>query len=182
VLSCFLYVSVYENPLCLSSIVVVPYQGESAMATNQWNFRSVRIAAFVSICVGGAASPALAVPPTPNTSGLTPEQCYRKDSDCTQFCGDVADSDYRYECFGICDRMLDRCLDTGDWTDSKIEPGTGRPTVKGQLSGRLLRMLMILGDADGDGAISPKEMQSIRDKVFKGHGAEVDQKSPPSNK
>ena len=80
---------------------------------------------------------------------------------------------------------------TGCWTDasiratgrdSKIEPGTGRPTVKGQLSGRLLRMLMILGDADGDGAISPKEMQSIRDKVFKGHGAEVDQKSPPSNK
>jgi hypothetical protein len=148
------------------------------MTTRRWNFRSVHIAAFASVCIAGAMSPASAVPPTLNTSGLTPEQCYRKDSDCTQFCGDVTDPDYRYECFGICDRMLDRCLDTGDWTDSKIEPGTGTVTVKGQLAGRLLRMLIILGDTDRDGTVSPKEMQAIRDKAFKGPAAEVDQKPP----
>lgn len=152
------------------------------MARNQYNFPSARIAAFLSLSIMSAASPALAVPPTPNTSGLTPEQCYRKDSDCTQFCGAVTDPDYRYDCFAICDRMLDRCLDTGDWTDSKIEPGNGRPTVKGQLSGRLLRMLMILGDTDGDGQISPKEMQSIRERVFKGNSAEVDHKPPAQGK
>jgi hypothetical protein len=139
------------------------------------------MAAFVSVCIVGTMTPAAAVPPTLNTSGLTPEQCYRKDSDCTQFCGEVTNPDYRYECFGICDRMLDRCLDTGDWTDSKIEPGSGTPSVKGQLAGRLLRMLMILGDTDGDGAVTPKEMQAIRDKVFKGPAAEVDQ-GPPKKK
>ena len=148
------------------------------MATRRWNFRSVQIAALASVCIVGTMSTASAVPPTLNTSGLTPEQCYRKDSDCTQFCGDVTDPNYRYECFGICDRMLDRCLDTGDWTDSKIEPGSGSPTVKGQLAGRLLRMLIILGDSDGDGMVSPKEMDAIRNKVFKGPAAEVDQKPP----
>ena len=148
------------------------------MATRRWNFRSVQIAALASVCIVGTMSTASAVPPTLNTSGLTPEQCYRKDSDCTQFCGDVTDPNYRYECFGICDRMLDRCLDTGDWTDSKIEPGSGSTTVKGQLAGRLLRMLIILGDSDGDGMVSPKEMDAIRSKVFKGPAAEVDQKPP----
>jgi hypothetical protein len=152
------------------------------MTTHQWNFLSVQKAALVSICIVGSVAPALAVPPTLNTSGLSPEQCYRKDSDCTQFCGEVTDPNYRYDCFAICDRMLDRCLDTGDWTDSKLEPGSSNAQVKGQLSGRLLRMLIILGDTDGDGAVSPKEMQSIRDKVFKGPAAEVDQKPPASNK
>src|SRR6187549_1756441 len=69
------------------------------------------------------AGSAHAVPPTLNSSGLTPEQCYRRDSDCTQFCGEVT-GDMRYECFSICDRMLDRCLSTGDWTDSR-EVDTG---------------------------------------------------------
>src|ERR1043165_6983231 len=116
------------------------------MTTRRWIFRSFQMAAFASGCIVGTMSPVSAVPPTLNTSGLTPEQCYRKDSDCTQFCGEVTNPDYRYECFGICDRMLDRGLDTGDWTDSKIEPGSSSPTVRGQLAGRLLRALIILGD------------------------------------
>src|SRR5262245_37474021 len=43
-----------------------------------------------------------------SASALTAEQCYKHDSGCTQFCGHVT-GDLRYECFGICDRMLDRC-------------------------------------------------------------------------
>jgi hypothetical protein len=44
-----------------------------------------------------------------------------KDPGCTQFCGQVT-GNLRYECFSICDRMLDHCLDTGEWSDSKIDP------------------------------------------------------------
>jgi hypothetical protein len=66
----------------------------------------------------GTFAPAYAVSPTLNSSGLTPQQCYRRDSDCTQMCGDVGEM--RYECFSICDRMLDRCLTTGDWSDSLV--------------------------------------------------------------
>jgi hypothetical protein len=148
------------------------------MHNRRWNLGSVQKAVLVSILVAVVPGSAIAEPPTSNTSGLTPQQCYRKDSDCTQFCGQVSDSTYRYECFGICDRMLDRCLDTGDWTDSRLEPGSSKPSLPGQLSGRLLRMVMILGDTDGDGEISPKEMQAIEDKVFKGRSAEVDHKRP----
>jgi len=110
---------------------------------------------------------AAAVPPTLNSSGLTPQQCYRRDSDCTQMCGEVT-GDLRYECFGICDRMLDRCLETGDWTDSaQIDPGTGKPPDKrGQLSALYMRMMMILADTDGDGVLSPKEIQAVRERVF----------------
>ena len=108
-----------------------------------------------------------AVPPTLNTSGLTPEQCYRRDSNCTRFCGDVT-GDLRYECFGICDRMLDRCLSTGEWTDSRqVPPGPARPPGRhGELSAFFLRMLMILGDSDGDGVTSPDEIRSLKDRVL----------------
>jgi hypothetical protein len=142
------------------------------------NQRFAKNAGLISAFLIATTVSSSALPPTPNTSGLSPEQCYRKDSDCTVFCGQVTNPDYRYECFGICDRMLDRCLDTGDWTDSKIDPNSGKPSITGQLSGRLLRMLMILGDTDGDGAVSPKEMEFLKEKVFKGPSAEVDQKPP----
>jgi hypothetical protein len=64
--------------------------------------------------------------------------------------------------------MLDHCLDTGDWTDSIVSnPGTGNPTrPRDQLSAQLLGMLMVLTDHDGDRAISPKEIQDLKDKVF----------------
>ena len=115
----------------------------------------------------GTIDSASAVPPTLNSSGLTPQQCYRRDSDCTQMCGEVT-GDMRYECFSICDRMLDRCLETGEWTDSaQVDPGTGKPPDKrGQLSALFMRMLMILGDADGDGVLSLKEIQSVKERVF----------------
>jgi len=29
-----------------------------------------------------------------------------------------------------------------------------------------MRMLMIFGDSDGDGVLSPKEIQSVKEKVF----------------
>ena len=47
-------------------------------------------------------------------AGLTAEQCYKEDSCCTQFCAPVT-GEMRYECFQICDRMLNNCLDTGEW-------------------------------------------------------------------
>jgi hypothetical protein len=147
------------------------------------NKRSAQTAALISAFLIATTVSSSALPPTPNTSGLSPEQCYRKDSDCTGFCGQVSNPDYRYDCFSICDRMLDRCLDTGDWTDSMVEPNSGKPKISGQLSGRLLRMLMILADTDGDGAVSPKEMEFLKSKVFKGPSAEVDQKPPrPADK
>jgi len=48
---------------------------------------------------------------------MTARWCYKKDSNCTQFCGAVTDPDYRYECFGLCDKYLDNCLGRGVWTD-----------------------------------------------------------------
>jgi hypothetical protein len=146
-----------------------------------WPLRSVQkmILAFVVITVTvGSAS---AVPPTPNTSGLTPEQCYRKDSDCTQFCDKVT-GELRYECFGICDRMLDHCLDTGDWTDSyQVDPGTGRPPTKGALlSSFFMRLLMTLGDTDGDGELSPKEFESFKKRVFRGPDTKGKQQTSPT--
>jgi hypothetical protein len=106
-----------------------------------------------------------------DSSGLSAQQCYSKDSGCTQFCGDVT-GDLRYECFSTCDRMLSHCLDTGEWSDSGliIDPGTGNkpPDKRAQLSGLLMQMLMILGDTDGDGTLSPKEIQSMKERVFKG--------------
>jgi hypothetical protein len=152
------------------------------MTASAWPLRSVlkMVLAFVGvIVVVGSAS---ALPPTLNTSGLTPEQCYRKDSDCTQFCGDVTDPNYRYECFGICDRMLDHCLDTGDWTDSlQVDPGTGRPPVKGALlSGFLMRLLMTVTDTDGDGVLSPKEIESFKKRVFQGPDTSGKQQPSPT--
>jgi xanthosine utilization system XapX-like protein len=132
-----------------------------------WSVRIPQKVVLALIGILGIIEPASAVPPTLNTSGLSPEQCYRRDSDCTQMCGEVT-GDLRYECFSICDRMLDRCLGTGEWSDSlEVDPGTGKPPGKmGQLSAHFMRMLMILGDTDGDSVLSPKEIQSMKEKVF----------------
>jgi hypothetical protein len=122
---------------------------------------------------------ACAVPDTPNNSNLTAEQCYRKDSGCTQFCAAVPAA-RRYECFSICDRMLDHCLDSGDWTDSaQIDPGTGKPPSKADLlTGLLVRQLMTLGDTDGDGVLSSKEIETLHEKVLRGVDANGSPKTP----
>jgi len=98
--------------------------------------------------------------------GLSPQDCYKLDSGCTQFCAGVA-GDLRYECFGICDRMLNHCLDTGEWTDSYlIHPGTGKPPEKRDLlAGSLLRMMMILADTNGDGVLSPEEIAAFKKQL-----------------
>lgn len=116
---------------------------------------------------GGGKSTPISIPRTLNSSGLTPQQCYSRDSGCTQFCGKVT-GDLRYECFEICDRMLDRCLETGDWTDSgSLDPGTGEPAGKGDhLTGLLLQALMILADVDGNGTPSPDEIDTLKSKVL----------------
>ena len=103
--------------------------------------------------------------------GLSPQDCYKEDSECTQFCGEVT-GDLRYECFQICDRMLDNCLSTGEWDDSpeEFEPGTGQPPPPpddrfGELSSLLLQMLMVAADEDKDGRLPPKEIQSLKEKI-----------------
>lgn len=137
------------------------------MAASVWHQRAAQRAMFVVIGIGSVLGSAWAVPPTLNSSGLSPAQCYRRDSDCTQMCGEVT-GDLRYECFSICDRMLDRCLDTGEWSDSfHVDPGSGKlPDRKGQLSSFLMRMLMVLSDQDGDGTVSPKEIESLKHRVL----------------
>jgi hypothetical protein len=96
-------------------------------------------------------------------------------------CGETGDM--RYECFKICDRMLDRCLSTGEWTDSlQIDPDTGNPPDKGGLlSGLFMRMLMILSDTDGDGVLSPKEIQTVKERVFRGVDADGRPKTPTTH-
>jgi hypothetical protein len=133
-----------------------------------WHLHTSQKVLIALIGLMGTLDSAFAVPPTLNSSGLTPEQCYRRDSDCTWACGE-ATGDLKYECFGICDRMLGHCLDTGDWTDSElqIDPGTGKPPDKGSLlAGLLMRMMIILADTDGDGVLSPKEIRSLKERVF----------------
>jgi|tagenome__1003787_1003787.scaffolds.fasta_scaffold20021166_2 hypothetical protein len=149
------------------------------MTASVWHLRIAQKAAFALIGIMGALNSASALPPVINNSGLSPEQCYRKDSDCTQFCGEVA-GDMRYECFSICDRMLDHCLDTGDWTDSaQVDPGTGKPPTKtGQLSAFVLRMMMALGDTDGDGFLSKREIEAIKQKIFRGVDGNSGGKAP----
>lgn len=135
------------------------------MTASQWHLRTT-LGLIGLVCTFQSAS---AVPPTLNTSGLTPAQCYRRDSDCTHFCGEVS-GDMRYECFKICDRMLERCLDTGEWTDSvQIDPDTGQPPEDPVLlSGFFMRMLMILADKNGDEVLSPQEINAVKDSVFRG--------------
>jgi hypothetical protein len=74
------------------------------MTGSRWHLRTAQkvVLALISLIV--LTDFASAVPPTLNSSGLTPQQCYRRDSDCTQMCGEVT-GDLRYECFGICDRL-----------------------------------------------------------------------------
>ena len=133
---------------------------------------SAALAFAAALCSAGAFAA-----PTLNSSGLTPQQCYSRDSSCTQMCGQVT-GDLRYECFGICDRMLDRCLSTGEWSDSRtLDPGTGKPPRdRDLLLGLMMRMMMILSDTDGDGVLSPREIQAVKDRVY-GRGEPAD--TPP---
>jgi hypothetical protein len=137
------------------------------MTTPARHFRTASRAALALIGILGAIGSASAQQPTLNTSGLTPQQCYQKDSDCTQFCGAVT-GDLRYECFAICDRMLNRCLTTGDWSDSLVaDPGTNTwPDKNDLLSSLLLRMLMVAGDTDQDGLFPLTEIEALKSKVF----------------
>jgi hypothetical protein len=137
------------------------------MTTTARHSRTVSSAVLALIGVLGAIGSASAQQPTLNTSGLTPQQCYQKDSDCTQFCGAVT-GDMRYECFAICDRMLNRCLTTGDWTDSLVaDPVTNTwPDKTDLLSSLLIRMLMVAGDTDQDGLFPLTEVEALKSKVF----------------
>lgn len=143
--------------------------------------RTTQKALLALIGLTGILSSASAVPPTINSSGLSPQQCYRRDSDCTQMCGEVT-GNQRYECFSICDRMLDRCLETGDWTDSlEGDPGTGEsPDRRGQLSAFFMRMLMILADADRDGVLSLREIQAAKEKTLEPADNNEGTKTPPT--
>jgi hypothetical protein len=121
--------------------------------------------------MASAVEVALAAPPVMINTGLTPQQCYRRDSQCTEFCSN-APRDLRYECFSICDRMLDRCLRSGDWKDSRVDPTPddddgGKPpfTPVGDLS--VLRVMIALADDDGDGSVSLQELGDANAKVFK---------------
>jgi hypothetical protein len=124
------------------------------MITTVWLLRIAQSVVVASIGVGVAGA-----------AKLTPQQCYKEDSECTQFCGDVT-GNLRYECFGICDRMLDNCLGSGEWDDSPLDVDPGNPPDKGgRLSGLLLRMLMVMADENSDGSLPLKEVQSLKDKV-----------------
>jgi hypothetical protein len=150
------------------------------MVASAWHFRTAPKVVLALIGIMGTFDAASAEPI--NNSGLSQQECYGKDSGCTQFCGHVA-GDLRYECFSICDRMLGRCLDTGEWSDSaRIDPVTGNPPTKtNQLSGFLLRMMMILGDTDGDGKLSQKEIEAMKQKLLKGAEASDGSKTPAAS-
>ena len=75
------------------------------MTASVWHLRTPHKVLIALIGLMCTLDPAFAVPPTLDTSGLTPEQCYRRDSDCTWACGEGT-GDRKYECFAICDRML----------------------------------------------------------------------------
>jgi hypothetical protein len=142
---------------------------------------TVQKVALALIGILGSFSIAYAEPI--NNSGLSNAECYSKDSGCTQFCGRVT-GDLRYECFSICDRMLDRCLDTGEWSDSlRVDPATGSvPPRATQLSAFMLRMMMSLADTDGDGLISPKEIEAFQQRISKGADTNEGPKTPIPSK
>jgi hypothetical protein len=142
---------------------------ENEMTATVWQRRVSLQGGLALIGVIGAIGSASAAPPVVNTSGLTPEQCYRRDSQCTEFCGRVT-GDLRYECFAICDRMLDNCLTTGDWDDSPAALDPGEPKSPGrnlaELSSLLIRIVMALGDDGRDGDLPTKEIEALKAKVF----------------
>src|SRR5690349_8053711 len=149
------------------------------MTASGWHLRTAQkvvLALFGIIFTLASASAASDA----DSSGLTNQQCYGKDSGCTQMCGEVA-GELRYECFSICDRMLDRCLTTGEWSDSGItvDPSTGKPPNRRDLlSSALIRMMMVLGDTDRDGTLSLKEVLSLKGRISRGVEPSDDPNTP----
>lgn len=152
------------------------------MTSTVWHLRTAQRAGLALIGMIGITGSVAAQQPTLNSSGLTPQQCYQRDSGCTQFCGEVS-GDMRYECFLICDRMLDNCLETGDWDDSpsEMDPGPGNlPDKRCELSSLFLRMLMVVGDSNGDGRLLPKEIELLKERVFEKEDANGGKQTPPT--
>lgn len=149
------------------------------MTASVWHLRTAQKVVLALIGIMGTLDSASAMPL--KREGLSAAECYRADSGCTQFCGEVTNPDYRYPCFAICDRMLDRCLGTGEWTDSglQIDPGTGKPLDKTDLLlGQFVRQLMTLGNTDEDGVLTPPEIQSLKEKIREGVDANGGPKTP----
>src|SRR5437016_3742001 len=90
--------------------LTLPLERRLLMTASAWHLRTAQKIVLALTAIVGTLDLASAEPV--NNSGLTPQECYSKDSGCTQFCGKVT-GPLRYECFSICDRMLDHCLDTG---------------------------------------------------------------------
>jgi len=80
---------------------------------------------------------------------MTPQQCYQRDSNCTQFCGDVKDSEWRHECFMRCNKYLDNCLSKGVWTDqgAMADPGSDPTTPPKGPKGGVIKVPAGLLDA-----------------------------------
>ena len=153
------------------------------MTASMWHLRTAPKVALALIGVMISFDPASAAPPELGTSGLSPAQCYRRDSQCTEFCGKVQ-GDLRYECFNICDRMLNNCLNTGEWDDSpaELDPGSGQPPKNdGPFSHvnaeAFMQMMVLLADTDGDGALSLPEIQTVHERAFKQIDANGDGKA-----
>jgi hypothetical protein len=136
------------------------------MTASVWHLRTAQKVVLALIGIMGTLDSASAMPL--KRSGLTAQECYAADSECTWFCGQARKA-YRYACFSICDQYLDHCLETGEWAQSAQEPGTDKPLDKRDLlSGQLLLDLMILGDTDGDGVLTHKEVEALQEKINKG--------------
>jgi hypothetical protein len=104
---------------------------------------------------------------TIDSSGLSAQACTQKDTNTTQFCEALA-GDLLSECLATRDRMLGSCVATGRWSDAlEVDPRTGAgPDGTGRLAALLLRMLMISGDSNGDGALPPDEIGALKTRVL----------------
>ena len=81
------------------------------------NALTIRIGTAISALGLVAGSLLLA---TPGAEAMTPQACYKRDSQCTQFCGRVKDANWRHECFMRCNIYLNNCLSSGTWTDRPL--------------------------------------------------------------
>ncbi len=70
----------------------------------------MKIKTFILILVCSGAFCATA-------QAMTPQACYKRDSNCTKMCDKANGPDWRHECFMLCNKYLDNCLANGVWTD-----------------------------------------------------------------